>query len=46
MMFQNYCGYSEWELFWTDEPEIDEEELERLRTPEGDDTDESLRNER
>jgi hypothetical protein len=46
MMFQNYCGYSEWELFWTDEPELDEEELERLRTPEGDDTDDSLRYER
>ena len=28
MMFQNYCGYQEWELFWTEEPEIDEEELE------------------
>ena len=46
MMFKNYCGYQEWELFWTDEPEIDEEELAALRTPEGDDTNESLRYER
>ena len=34
MMFQNYCGYQEWELFWTDESEIDEAELENLKTPE------------
>ncbi len=46
MLFKNYCGYQEWELCFEDAPEIDEDELERLRTPEGDDTEESRRCER
>ena len=41
MLFKNYCGYEKWELFNADEPEVDEDQLETLRTPEGDDTDES-----
>ena len=46
MLFKNYCGYEEWELFYADEPVVDEDELEALRTPEGNDTDESRRYER
>ena len=46
MLFKNYCGYQEWELFYQDEPEIDMTELEQLQTAEGDDTDASLRYER
>jgi hypothetical protein len=46
MLFKNYCGYQEWELFSTNEPEIDEDELDRLRIPEGDDTEDSSRYER
>ena len=41
MLFKNYCGYEEWDLFYEYAPEIDEDELDRLRTPEGDDTEES-----
>ena len=46
MLFKNYCGYEEWDLFCEDEPEEDEDELARLRTPEGEDTEESHRYEK
>ena len=46
MLFKNYCGYEEWDLFYEYAPEIDEDELDRLRTPEGDDTKESRRYEK
>ena len=46
MLFQNYCGYQEWELFWQDEPEVDMTQLEQLQSAEGDDTDESRRYEK
>ena len=46
MLFKNYCGYEEWDLFYEYAPEIDEDELDRLRTPEGDDTEESRRYEK
>ena len=27
LLFKNYCGYQEWELFYEDLPEIDMDEL-------------------
>jgi hypothetical protein len=27
MLFQNYCGYQEWELFWKNEPEVDMDQM-------------------
>ncbi len=41
ILFKNYSRYQEWELFSKDTPKIDENELELLRTPEGDDSEES-----
>lgn len=46
MLFRNYCGYQEWDLFYQDEPELDMVELEQLQTAEGEDTDESRRYEK
>ena len=40
MLFQNYCGYQEWELFWKNEPEVDMDQIEQFQNA-GDDTDES-----
>ena len=46
MLFKNYCGYQEWKLFFENEPVIDEDELDQLRTPACDDIEESCRYER
>ena len=31
LLFKNYCGYQEWELFYEELPEINMEELEQLQ---------------
>ena len=46
MLFKNYCGYQEWELFSKNEPKINEDELDLLCTPAGNDTEASRRYER
>ena len=32
MIFKIYCSYRKWKLFYADESEVDEDELEALRT--------------
>ena len=41
LLFKNYCGYAEWELFYEDLPAIDMDELEQLQDAGGEDTEES-----